>query len=343
MSFKIDSISTFPAVQRVHSVALLTRKEKNDAKIYKFQDCNYFTIRNFEKDMISLNNPSTFNDPFDSCKMAITDDDLVNVVMNHVLIKGTVITEGTRTAFRQLIDGGDAYRKINEYLSATVGENELTKYCKSIFGLLQDNVNLIKELIRKYFCQSYRVSCFSNNKDNILMWSHYSNSCKGFCLEYDICDVKKDIDWIFPCVYTDQVIPVQSQYLFELIDYYKKFAEDDFTVNFDITMIDNIMENMVRVAFIKEKSWEYEGEWRLIIPMHFFESNPVTYIDNKNTVLIPFVRPKAVYTGLKTSETHKEHIKEIVARKNAENELPAIQLYNLHLDHDNRIVENRIL
>jgi hypothetical protein len=34
-----------------------------------------------------------------------------------------------------------------------------------------------------------KVCCFSQSHDNYLLWSHYSNSHKGFCIEYSFDDI----------------------------------------------------------------------------------------------------------------------------------------------------------
>jgi len=57
---------------------------------------------------------------------------------------------------------------------------------------LPDNVQQILEEYQKKldiksndFKESIYISCFSESSQLLLMWSHYANSHKGFCIEYD--------------------------------------------------------------------------------------------------------------------------------------------------------------
>lgn len=48
------------------------------------------------------------------------------------------------------------------------------------------------------------TACFSENRHSLLMWSHYANSHKGFCIEYHLCDILSmfGID-ICPVIYSN--------------------------------------------------------------------------------------------------------------------------------------------
>ena len=93
---------------------------------------------------------------------------------------------------------------------------------------------------RKTLC----VSCFSKNRDEILMWSHYANNHKGICLEWDI-DFEK-----------------MKGSLFE-IDYNK-----DITILQKVDLLDsghlsiNIKTNG-KFLLSKFKTWAYEEELRI--------------------------------------------------------------------------------
>src|SRR5690606_8004677 len=36
-----------------------------------------------------------------------------------------------------------------------------------------------------YYINSARISCFSNDPTNLLMWAHYGAGLRGFCIEFD--------------------------------------------------------------------------------------------------------------------------------------------------------------
>jgi len=74
--------------------------------------------------------------------------------------------------------------------------------------------------------------------DDVLMWSHYSDSHKGVCLEFD---ANVDPPWLtaFPVSYSE-TIP---------------------TLNF---YTDNEIERVRAVMLTKAQRWKYEAEWRCV-------------------------------------------------------------------------------
>ncbi|QDT70970.1 DUF2971 domain-containing protein [Lacipirellula limnantheis] len=86
---------------------------------------------------------------------------------------------------------------------------------------------------------SVRVCAFAEPCDDILLWGHYADCHKGFCIRYEFAN--------------DPVIP---SLLFP-VEYYA--ALPDYTKGFRDTM------EMVRVsALAKYDVWSYEKEWRII-------------------------------------------------------------------------------
>lgn len=49
------------------------------------------------------------------------------------------------------------------------------------------------------------VCCFSKNRDNILMWSHYSNNHKGICLQFDILEDTDFFSTAIPVSYVNRM------------------------------------------------------------------------------------------------------------------------------------------
>lgn len=45
--------------------------------------------------------------------------------------------------------------------------------------------------INKVIHDNYRITCFSERPDNILLWSLYSNKHKGICIEYNLDNINE--------------------------------------------------------------------------------------------------------------------------------------------------------
>ena len=110
---------------------------------------------------------------------------------------------------------------------------------------------------RQWMLEKYAVCCFSTVPDDILMWSHYADGHRGFCLKFvnqlpghQFYLKRRAGDPAFPL--SPRMAPIQIQYS----DEYPVFkalsdpAEDE--------------EAERRCFLTKAKQWEYEREWRII-------------------------------------------------------------------------------
>ena len=87
-----------------------------------------------------------------------------------------------------------------------------------------------------------RVLSLSEINDNILMWSHYSESHTGFCIEFERTDSNElgNWDYCMPVLYDDNLPTIKP---IELGD--KKVVSKIFTT--------------------KSELWSYEREWRILV------------------------------------------------------------------------------
>lgn len=85
----------------------------------------------------------------------------------------------------------------------------------------------------------YRVSCFTRDFDNYLMWSHYANKHHGVCLEYDVSHLQ-----------------LGPEYILQPVSYCKSISKLDRDTPFD--------EQAKRFLFSKSFHWKYEKEERLL-------------------------------------------------------------------------------
>lgn len=161
-------------------------------KLYKY--CNIETAAKIlPNSTILLQTPDNFNDPFD-CLTGVARFD-------------------NQTQFSP---SANDIEFIKDQL------NKLpTKYRPDEFKLLH-NLRI---------AYSFVLTCFSAEPKKHLMWSHYANSHRGICLEYNSEDLINDIH---PCYYTDDLSP------------------HDWS------------KNSKSLALIKNIAWEYEREWRFV-------------------------------------------------------------------------------
>lgn len=124
--------------------------------------------------------------------------------------------------------------------------------------VLQTKLNELEEKWK----QQWHIISFSERVDSILMWSHYANEHKGFCVEYDTSQFKSQF---FPVIYRDK--------------------------------FDNVLKHIntaLCVVLTKATDWAYEREWRIINQTEdFVELNGFKYYAPK---------PLAIYMGCRIDE-----------------------------------------
>ena len=110
------------------------------------------------------------------------------------------------------------------------------------------NIELAKNIDRQY-----RVGSLCTDYKNRLMWSHYADSHKGFCIEYDFskdCEAIKDL-LVLPVVYSEKRTKFPWNLVFTAKNEGEKVKKEAaFAVLFSL--------------LTKDEVWRYENEWRII-------------------------------------------------------------------------------
>jgi hypothetical protein len=173
--------------------------------LYKYCAYNANSIAILINKRIWVAKPESLNDPFD-CNIKFTPPEINSDAFSKYLKR-----TGRSTGNRQ-----------NDYETFLEG---LQKYIE------KDN-------------NKFGVFSMSQINDNILMWSHYTNQHKGFCIGFVrkkdnlLGDIKKTQPVEYDCNYPE-VGPL------------------DENGNYDHSIF-------TKMLFTKAKNWEYEKEWRLV-------------------------------------------------------------------------------
>lgn len=143
------------------------------------------------------------------------------------------------------------------------------------------------------FMQGYRVLCVSIHNDSDRMWTEYAERHKGICLRIQPSLEKDSKFQLFrPVIYREQRPPLYE----DSLEFFAKalFGNHEAQIN----------EVVERIIYTKTMDWQYEGEYRLAIPIGKEEEpwNTLPYHPEEITEL---------YLGL---EMDKSDIEDIVCR-----------------------------
>lgn len=184
--------------------------------LYKYCAFNEHTERIFTRNEIYFHLPGEFKDPFDS--------------------KLRLISNGTK-------------QEKNRYLCEQYQKKYPERSKREILAAVDKIVTegndktILKETLEKsgeLFRKKFGICCFTEKRDNILMWAHYAKDHTGFCLEFDTSN-----EFIAPRILK--------------IDYEVIWPE------LNVLQLDSYPEGeLANKLLVKARDWLYEQEWRIV-------------------------------------------------------------------------------
>jgi len=221
-------------------------------KLYKYRAFNKYSLSMLINREMWVPKPELFNDPFDCSLKPATPK---------------TTEDGVHQLF-QIIDELYESQKAEEMKAEILEEKKA-----SPVNEVQDNALLehMKE------AKDSGVFSLSEKNNNILMWSHYANDHKGFCIEFE----RKDVDENF-----------LSHFMCRPVEYAIRYPD-----------LNRVIDLLDVNLFTKAKGWAYEAEWRL-----------VTKLGNR---VLPLPAPiTGIIFGMKASEESIKTIKNSLLSQN---------------------------
>ena len=185
-------------------------------KYYKFNESNREWLQQiFTKNEIYFASPEQFNDPFD-CRVQACFD-------------------ATDDEWKEYLDGmmKDRHPELDYEERAALVRQLINSGWREDPGSKQKMVSDVQEAVNEI-----GVLCLSAVCDDILMWSHYTDGHKGFCLQFNIKTTFSPF----------------GELLFKV----------DYTLSYPkIDVISYRKDQVKRILLTKSDFWKYEKEWRI--------------------------------------------------------------------------------
>lgn len=239
---------------------------------YLYRYYNFNVKEHYEdilcRDILYLSSPKNLNDPFD-CSL-----DLVFNGRGKRFIKKYLIKDILPLSISNFSKDPAKIKKANSFIDKNY----------SAFDPNIKSNELILQNGHRNNVLSTGVHCLSELKNNLLMWSHYSNKHTGFCVEFNCNELVKTI---IADGKNKQAIPYLNKVKY--IRYYPRISA---------------YKDIVDSLYTKSLLWKYEKEWRIVY----------SKCAGQRINLPPNVIT-AVYVGLEIQPVHMEFIKKIVEEK----------------------------
>lgn len=208
--------------------------------------------------------PIGFNDVFD-CDIAIDEKGLFNSYLKQVP-KGTTIRQGSHR-----------WLQLKKIL-----QTEL----KSLGQTIED------------MKRTTGISCLSESCDSLLMWAHYANNHCGICVEYELLEINKQLQFTpVPIIYDEDRVVYGS-------------------------LDDNANEVFIKCLTSKSPEWSYEKEWRIIRDDGACGEK---WDEKNNGALLEMIRPHSIILGCQAKPDYER-----LVRKYCEEN--SINLYKMEKD-----------
>ena len=226
--------------------------------LYKFYSFNTNSLSVLINKTIWFSKPATLNDPFDidiDFAYAVTP-----LAFNH-MIQVLKMQAGISR------ERADLLSQLGEEVPDQKALNEMTQIMTKKF---RDD--------RK----DWGVFCLCESYKNILMWSHYGDKHKGFCIQFirNADNKLGDLEYTRP------------------ISYSCEYPSPD------LWSADGLERIYDELFFTKAKCWKYEKEWRML------NEN-----GNIELPLVEFTSISGIIFGLNMLTAHRETIKRILSDK----------------------------
>ena len=281
---------SMPAEERASIISKL-RYPETSIELYQYRRCNEFSFNDFLQNKITLVHPKYFNDCFEVMPY-INFEKFVGAFRQFDLetAKKYVEIANTRDFTPEEIKGmgGDNVAYILKDLANALKENHAEKNFYERFNEIQNYGMRQMASLLNQICHSKqnetRIACFSECHDSPIMWGHYADSGKGFCVQHSfpvmlnmsICPVdgkgkceqsdscirenciKSGNHWLLPVVYSS-----------ERPDFMESWAEQLTQERILLMGLDADLDNYdilspLKFSCYKSSDWAYEHEWRWI-------------------------------------------------------------------------------
>lgn len=227
-----------------------------DRKLYKYYSNTGYAIDSIKNRRIHLDNPRKFNDPFEAAfccyhysRQPITDTAKRIVSKVHKYVASAF----GNPRQNEILSAMMIYTMNNHWQSdEVVTVSAAVENIYNCFGKVDFTLDEFCDLIDQGFLSvdpflhvECKISCFSEIKDSILMWSYYAHSHEGLCVEYDLSKLEEK------SALNQQIIKSLSKV------HYSPIRADNLHVE---------QENNSYLNFLTSKSdvWTHEHEWRII-------------------------------------------------------------------------------
>lgn len=269
--------------------------------LFRYRAVDEKSINALKSDTLYFSTPACFNDPFDT---------LIHTNYLEIL----------RNVDYCLTNNMKLYIERHKGMMTKEQHDLISAIWQSPSGrenLKEDMFRRVREVstnLSEVLLKNTRIICLSEKYDSILMWSHYADYHKGFCIVYnksvvteaDVYASDNSLIKKKPVLIPVEYVETQLDLTEEVSEYVRAYKMPNIMEMYP--PYTNLSQEKLRKAITQKLlDWEYEKEWR-IIPRHIS-------LEHESNLHHMIAKPVALIIGCKCSEQDKDELIEIANDK----------------------------
>lgn len=224
------------------------------ASLYKYYRGTERDLDNIKSNKMWYSAPCKYNDVFD-CEIAVDETAIFECALQ-------LAPEGTK-----IRTGSPMWKQLRQTMRQEI------KSFRSTFEAMRSEMGVV---------------CLSESDDSLLMWAHYANNHRGICVEYDLMEINKQLNFTpVPIIYSNEMVCFNA-------------------LNPD-TVGDDSVALFLRSITSKSEEWSYEHEWRIIRDEAACGDR---WDAEKKGALLDMIRPTSITLGCAAEEELEKSVRE---------------------------------
>jgi len=169
-------------------------------RLYKFRAFSPRHVDALGKGVLWMSSPARFNDPFDTTAYFDVGRFFVeDLPHDEFLAKVRKLDEARArgepfipTPIKHPISNKEWLERRHAEILADEPADRRDKFLTVGERIMKAHATGLRQQMTKYFRDNFSVLSLVGNPTAVLMWSHYSDSHRGFCIEYDFGSLPPD-------------------------------------------------------------------------------------------------------------------------------------------------------
>ena len=254
--------------------------------LFRFRQYNDNSINALKNDQIWGSNIWQFNDPYEcvpcynlnlfweKISQSLKSKNILSIINS---LKNGEIHPQIRKAYPS-IDFEWMRKNIPDQISEDDINEKIDIFAKYLLTFIGMDFN---EIMQRFYLSiqqeeaRWTIACFSEQNDSTLMWGHYADSHKGFCLEYDFQSILNNCDKtcvdirgcnklmlnlpLAPIIYRKNRFDATAFFSTVIQASLQEANKIPMDLFYDDTLI------VLKCLLTKSIDWAYEKEWRLFL------------------------------------------------------------------------------